>query len=111
MDVEKSNGTNRENDNWRKSLCLSTRKYSRIMAAIILAILQIFLLFLKAHYTKKNNQEQALEHLRAAQAILSELATAFEEKIRYSSPQSDLIDQLEDSMDSERKNHDLTSHH
>ena len=80
------------------------------MAAIILAVLQIFLLLLKAHYTRNNDQEQAIEHLRAAQAKLDELAQSFEQKIRYSSPKPEWIDDLEDSMDKDRKDNEPPPH-
>jgi type II secretory pathway component PulM len=75
------------------------------MAAIILVVLQIFLLLLKAHYTRHDDQEQAMEHMRAAQAKLDELAESFEQKLRYSLPNAEGIDYVEDALDKE-KHHD-----
>lgn len=73
------------------------------MAAIILASLQILLLLLKAHYTRNDDQEKSLELLQVAQAKLDSLAEVVEQKIRYSSPKEALVDTLQDSLDSDRK--------
>ena len=83
----------------------------RAVAAIILAVLQIFLLLLKAHFSKDEDNEAARKHTEAAQAKLNEVAETFEEKIRYSEINPHQMDQFQDDIDKEIKNHDSTSHH
>lgn len=80
------------------------------MVALLLTALQILLLLLKAHFSKDTDNNQALKHIGEAQAKLNEIAQALEGRVRYLAPPPSEIDQLQDFMDRERKNHDLTSH-
>lgn len=79
------------------------------MTAIVLAVLQIFLLLLRAHFNKDEDAERALANIKEAQGKLSELATAFEQKIRYSSPPQEAVDRVEDLLDADRKTHETHS--
>ena len=72
------------------------------MGAIVLVILQIFLLLLKAHFNRSDDQEKAMQAVREAQEKLAGLAEAFEEKIRYSNPTQGEVEKVEDQMDQER---------
>jgi exonuclease VII small subunit len=75
------------------------------MAAIALAVLQILLLLLKAYFAKDQDKERVIEHLKAAQAALDSVASQFETAIRYSHPKSELVDQVQDQLDEDIKNH------
>ncbi len=72
------------------------------MVAIILAALQIFLLLLRAHFSKDEDNEVARKHIEAAQAKLNEVAETFEEKIRYSAINPPEMDQFQDAIDKAR---------
>jgi hypothetical protein len=108
MDLEHANEAKSKNDNRRASLPVSSRKYSRVMAAIALAVLQILLLLLKAYFAKDQDKERVIEHLRAAQAALDSVASQFERAIRYLHPKSELVDQIQDQLDEDKNNHTST---
>ena len=76
------------------------------MTAIILAVLQIFLLLLKAHFNREDDQEKAVQAVREAQSKLSELAEKFEERVRYTNPSLEQVDKVQDQMDQERTRND-----
>ena len=73
------------------------------MSAIILAVLQMLVLLLRAHFNRNDDHEKAMKAIRKAQAKLAEVAEAFETKVRYSSPNIETISIVQDSMDVERK--------
>src|SRR4051812_41522870 len=104
MALESPDRSNDKNDHGWKSLRISRAKFTRTMTAILLSVLQILLLLLRAHYNRNDEQEKALEHLKAAQSKLNDLAEAFEQKLRYSALKPELVDALQDEIDQERRN-------
>ncbi len=73
------------------------------MAAIILAALQILLLLLRAHFSKNDDQEKTLAHLRSAQATLDAVANQFETQMRYEAPKQDRVDKVQDKLDEDKR--------
>jgi hypothetical protein len=76
------------------------------MSGIVFVAFQILLLLLRAHFNRNDDYEKSMEAIRNAQRKLAELATAFEAKIRYSSPPRAEVDRIQDSMDEERKRYE-----
>ena len=74
-----------------------------MMGAIMLAVLNILLLLLRAHFSQNSDQEKAMNAIRAAQAKLSDLAAQFEQKIRFTSPPESGVEHIQDGLDEERK--------
>lgn len=72
------------------------------MAAIILAALQILLLLLKAHFSKDENHEKAMDAIREAQGKLNDVAMQFEQRIRFSAPPHEQVDRVQDLLDKDR---------
>jgi hypothetical protein len=72
------------------------------MNGIVLVALHILLLLLRAHFNRNDDHQKAMKAIKEAQSKLADLATAFESKIRYSSPSKADVDRVQDSMDEER---------
>src|SRR4051812_16710950 len=107
--MENKRKSNRKNDNWVSSLRVTTsplNRYSKIMSAMILVALQILLLLLKAHFTKDDDVDKAMEAIKQAQGKLAEIAEQLESKVRYSTPPQAQIDHIQDKLDQERNTHD-----
>jgi hypothetical protein len=73
------------------------------MTGILLVALQILLLLLRAHFNKDEDHDKAMASIKEAQAKLFDLATAFENKVRYEPPPKTQVDQLEEALDRDRK--------
>jgi hypothetical protein len=72
------------------------------MTGILLAVLQIFLLLLRAHFSKESSREKAINSIRQAQSKLDEIADQFELKLRYSAPSVEQVHQLQDLLDKDK---------
>jgi hypothetical protein len=117
MGVENNGKSDNKNDDRFSSICFPSHfnrrnisRYARVMAAIVLAALQILLLLLKAHFNRNEDQERAIASIKEAQAKLDELASSFEIKLRYSSPSKEEVDRVQDLLDRDRKCHESSPH-
>ena len=112
--ADKSDG---KNDKWGKGVFVDSKSKPHtpfrslpVMMAILAAVLDILLLLLRAHFNRNDDQDRALASMRDAQTKLADLATAFETQVRYSAyPQAE-VDLLQDTLDSERKKNEPSSH-
>jgi len=76
------------------------------MTGILAIVLQIILLLLRAYFSKEDEHEKALVHIKEAQEKLETLATAFEQKIRYSAPKDTETNHLQDLINEEEHIHE-----
>jgi len=75
------------------------------MKAILLAALQIFLLLLKAYFSRNDNNQEYRDHLAKAQAELDKIAEIFEQKLRFSNIPPQEVENLQKQLDQEEGKH------
>jgi hypothetical protein len=79
------------------------------MKAILLAALQIFLLLLKAHFSRNDESQEYREHLAKAQEELDKIAVQFEQKLRFSNIHPQEVENLQKQLDAEEGKHGMHS--